>query len=153
MNKNELLGRVREARARLDAALDGLAEEEATRTGLTPEWSVKDCLAHIAMWEREGTRVVPDIVAGTYRPRYDDETIERRNREAVEGTRGRTYGETLKELDAAHSEFEALLARLPDELGDETPGFKFIAGVTFDHMAHHAAQIERFRESSIVNSE
>lgn len=146
MNKAELLARVREARARLDAALDGLAEEDATRAGaLTPEWSVKDCLAHVAMWEREGVRVLGDILAGTYRPRYDDETIERRNREAVEQWRGRSYAEVAGELGAAHAEFESLLEGLPEELDERTPGYKFIAGVTFDHMAHHAAQIEKFR--------
>ncbi|HEX5708157.1 MAG TPA: maleylpyruvate isomerase N-terminal domain-containing protein [Pyrinomonadaceae bacterium] len=147
MKKSELLGRVGDAYARLLAALDGLSEEAASRTGLTSEWSVKDCLAHVAMWEREGARVVESIVAGTYRPRYDDETIERRNREAVEAMRGRAYAEVLGELRAAHAELAALLEGLPEELGEETYGFKFIAGVTFDHMSHHAAQIERFRES------
>lgn len=146
MKKTELLARVREGRARLDAALDGLSEEGATRTGLTSEWAVKDCLAHVAMWEREGARVLPDIVAGTYRPRYDGETIERRNREAVEAARGLTLAELLRELDAAHAQLVSLLEGLPDELGDETASFKLIAGVTFEHMAHHAAQIEKFRK-------
>jgi hypothetical protein len=97
------------------------------------------------MWEREGARVVSDIVSGAYRPRYDDETIERRNREAVEETRGRSYPEMLRELDEAHAQLGALLEGLPEELGEETAGYKFIAGVTFDHMTHHAAQIEKFR--------
>lgn len=145
MKKDELLVRVREARARLDAALGGLSEEDATRVGLTSEWSVKDCLAHIAMWEREGVRVLQDIFAGTYRPRYDDETIERRNRESVAEWRGRSYSEVSGELKEAHAEFVALLEGLPEEVDERTPGYKFIAGVTFDHMAHHAAQIEKFR--------
>ena len=145
MKKSELLARVGEARARLDAALDGLSEEDATRVGVTPEWSVKDCLAHIAMWEREGVRVLPDILAGAYRPRYDDETIERRNREAAAEWSGRGYAEVAGELDAAHAELERLLEGLPEELDESTPGYKFIAGVTFDHMPHHAAQIEKFR--------
>src|SRR3712207_6012373 len=102
MKKSELLARVGEARARLDAALDGLSEEDATRVGVTPEWSVKDCLAHIAMWEREGVRVLPDILAGTYRPRYDDETIERRNREAAAEWSNRSYAEVAGELRSAH---------------------------------------------------
>lgn len=151
MKRTELLGRVREAYARLSAALEGLGEEEATRAGVTPEWSVRDALAHIAEWEQEGLRVMDEILAGTYRPRFDDETIERRNREAVEARRGRTFAEVAEELHAAHASLEQRLGELPEEVDERTVGFKFIAGVTFEHMAHHAAQIEKYRELSLDN--
>ncbi len=152
MKKTELMGRVREAYARLEGALEGLGEEDGTRVGLTPEWSVRDALAHITMWEQEGLRVMDDILAGTYRPRFDDETIERRNREAVEARRATSFAEVSAELRAAHARFEALLEQLPEEVDENAPAGRFIAGVTYDHMAHHAAQIEKYRESSTGKS-
>jgi DinB superfamily len=147
MKRTEILQRVGEAYGRLERALAGLTEEEAARVGLTPQWSVKDCLAHIAAWEIEGARVSEEIVAGTYRPRYDDAEIERRNTEAVAARRALTLAEIKAELHEAHERLTALLARLPDEIAEDTPGYRFIAGVTFDHMTHHAAQIEKYRES------
>ena len=53
MKKTELMERVREAHEKLTGALEGLSEEEATRTGLNPNWSIKDALSHISAWEIE----------------------------------------------------------------------------------------------------
>lgn len=152
MKKTELLGRVNKAHARLVRALDGLTEEEATRAGVTPEWSVRDCLAHVSAWENEGGRVMDEIVAGTYRPRFEDDVIERRNAEAVEARRAHTFAEVEAEFRDAHARFSGQLERLPDEVDENTPGYKFIAGVTFDHMEHHAAQIEKWKKK-MMNAE
>jgi len=53
MRKADILSDLREARAALRAALDGLSAEDMLRPGAVGVWSVKDTLAHLAAWESE----------------------------------------------------------------------------------------------------
>ncbi|MDQ3804695.1 MAG: maleylpyruvate isomerase N-terminal domain-containing protein [Acidobacteriota bacterium] len=151
MKKAELLELVGGAHARLGRSLEGLSEGEAGRTGLTAKWSIKDALAHITAWEQEGARLLGGILDGTARPRrYPEEEIERFNEEAVGARRGRTLDELLGETRAGHAAMLAAVARLPDEVDENSPAYKIAHGFTVEHMTHHAAQIEKYRESSIV---
>ncbi|HYY57090.1 MAG TPA: DinB family protein [Pyrinomonadaceae bacterium] len=146
MKKTEIEERVRESHARLAKALEGLSEEQATRVGLNPQWSVRDALAHIVAWEIQGANIVDEIQNGTWKPqRLNKEMIDDFNARAVEERRERSLGEVREEFDAAHSRMEGLIASLPDEVEESSPTYKFIEGVTFKHMAHHAAQIEEWR--------
>jgi len=148
MKKAELLELVGGAHARLARALGGLSEDEAGRTGLTAKWSVKDALAHITAWEQEGARLLAGVIDGTERPRrYGDEEIERFNEEAVAARRGRTLDELVGEADGAHAAMLAAVGRLPEEVDENSPAYKIAHGFTIEHMTHHAAQIEKYRES------
>lgn len=147
MRRSELLERVREARGRLVAALEGFGEEEASRVGLNEHWSVKDALSHITAWEVEGARIVGEIQRGTWRPhRLGQEEIDSFNARAVEERRGRSLGELRQEFDAAHGRMERLLESLPEEVDETSPAFQYARGVTFRHHAHHAAQIEEWKK-------
>jgi uncharacterized protein (TIGR03083 family) len=153
MKKTELLERVRTAHAEMLRALEGLTEEDATREGLNPSWSVRDALAHVVAWEAEGARVIESIRAGTYQPRpFDKESIDRFNEEAVAERRGRTFAEVRAEFDAAHRAMESVLESLPEEIEERTPTYKFAEGVTFKHLSHHAAQIEEWKKR-MMNAE
>ena len=146
MKKMELQERVREAHQKLTKAIDGLTEEEATRKGLNPQWSVKDALAHIVAWEFEGARIVREIQEGTWKPqRLSNQLIDEFNARAVEERTDRSMREVTDEFNVAHSEIERLIESLPDEIDESTPTYKFIEGVTFKHHAHHAAQIEGWK--------
>ena len=147
MKRTELLDRVRDAHGKLTGALESLSDEEATRIGLNPEWSVKDALAHIAAWEIEGARRITEIQAGTYQPqKLNKEIINNFNREATESRRGRSMSEVRSEFDAAHAAMERVLNALPEEVDEQSPAYKFAEGVTFRHHAQHAAQIEEWKK-------
>ena len=138
--------RVRESHKELTAALEGLTEEEATRVGLTSEWSIKDALSHIAAWEIEVARIVKEIQDGTWKPqRLSQEMIDEFNRQAVENRRERSFPQVREEFDAAHAEMERVIGSLPEEVDEASPAYKFIEAVTFKHFAHHGAQIKRMR--------
>ncbi|HWS56808.1 MAG TPA: maleylpyruvate isomerase N-terminal domain-containing protein [Pyrinomonadaceae bacterium] len=148
MKKAELLEAVGGAHARLARSLEGLTDEEAGRVGLTAKWSVKDAVAHITAWEQEGARVLAGIVDGTERPRrYPADEIERFNEEAVAARRGRTLDELLAETRGGHAAMLAAVGRLPEEVDEDSPACKIARGFAVDHMTHHAAQIEKYRES------
>ena len=146
MKKTELQERVRESHGVLTTALEGLSEEEATRVGLTEQWSIKDALSHIAAWETEAARIIGEIQAGTWKPqKLSQEMIDEFNRQAVESRRERSMPQVREEFDAAHTEMERIIASLPDEVDEATPVYKFIQAVTFKHFAHHGAQIQEWR--------
>lgn len=147
MKKSEIEQRVEEAHVKLLRALDGLTEEEATRVGLNPRWSVKDALAHIVAWELHGADAISEIQAGTWKPqRMNRELIDNFNAHAVEVRRDFSMREVSDEFNAAHARMVSLIATLPDEIEESSPTYKFIEGVTFRHMTHHAAQIEEWRQ-------
>jgi uncharacterized protein (TIGR03083 family) len=147
MKKTELQERVRTAHTRLTSVLDPLTEEEAARAGLTPEWCIKDALAHITAWEIEGARILAEIQNGTWQPkRFDKQTIDDFNARVVEERRGRPLSELRAEFDTAHARMEETIAALPDEVDEKSPAYKFVEGVTFHHHEHHAEQIEKFSD-------
>ena len=147
MKKTELLERVRTSHARLTAALEGLTDELAARTALNPQWSVKDALAHIVAWEREGAEAIGQIRRGTYeRKPFNQEAIDKFNAEAVESRRERTMGEIREEFDEVHASFVDLLETLPEEVDEKSGVYKFTEGVAIHHHAHHATQIEEWKK-------
>lgn len=146
MKKSEIMERVRASHGKLTDALEGLSEEQATRTGLNPQWSIKDALAHITAWEIEGARILREIQAGSWKPqRLNGQLIDEFNARAVEERLMRSMREAREEFDRAHGEMEQVIASLPEEIDEKSPTYKFIEGVTFRHHAHHAAQIEEFK--------
>ena len=150
MKKTELLERVRSAREAMERALEGLSEEDATRAGLNPNWSVRDALAHVVAWEIEGANAIEGIRAGTYAPRpFDKETIDLFNEQAVAERRGRTFAEVRAEFEEAHTRMTGVLESLPEEIEERTPVYKFAEGVTFKHLSHHAAQIEEWKKNNV----
>ena len=147
MKKTEVQERVRESHGQLTQALEGLSEEEATRVGLNPNWSIKDALSHIAAWEIEATRIITEIQNGTWKPqRLSKEAIDEFNRQAVESRKDDSMPQVREEFDAAHREMERLIESLPDEVDESTPIYKYVEAVTFKHLAHHAAQIEEWKQ-------
>ena len=146
MKRTELQERVRESHGGLVEALEGLSEEDATRVGLTEQWSIKDALSHIAAWEIEVARIVKEIQAGTWKPqRMNQEMIDEFNRRAVEDRHGRSFPQVREEFDAAHAEMERIIDSLPEEVDESSPAYRYIEAVTFKHFAHHGAQIKAMR--------
>jgi len=147
MHKTEILDRVAQAHEYLTRALDGLTEEQATSKGVTAEWSARDALSHITAWEIEGARIVRSVQDGSYQPhRINKDAIEEFNARAVEERKKRSMREVRDEFDGAHGEMVRLINSLPDEVDEASPAFKFIEGVTFRHLAHHAGQIEEWKQ-------
>lgn len=147
MKKSEIEERVRESHEKLTNALAGLSEEQGTRKGLNPQWSIKDALSHITAWEIEGARIVREIQAGVWKPqRLSQQLIDDFNARAVEERAARSFMEVREEFDRAHTEMQQVIASLPDEVDEKSPTYKFIEGVTFRHHAHHAAQIANYRD-------
>jgi|ERR1044071_806228 hypothetical protein len=147
MKKTELQERVSATHGGLVKALEGLSEEEATRKGLTEQWSIKDALSHISAWEIEAARIIGEIQNGTWKPqRLNQELIDEFNRQAVEDRQGHSMPQVREEFDAAHREMERLIESFPEEVDESSPIYKYVEAVTFKHFAHHGALIEEWKK-------
>jgi hypothetical protein len=149
MKKSEVLERVRAAHERLARALEGLSEEEATRTGVTAQWSVRDALGHVVAWEFKGAEVLGELIRGNSVPNIDDEMIERFNAEKAAERRTRSLAEVKAEAEESHRRLIETLEQLPEELDESTRLYRFTEVATFGHITHHTEQIENWRRSNV----
>src|SRR5262245_61307868 len=72
MKRQQLLKKIDEAWATFKAAYTGLSDAQMIEPGVTSDWSVKDILAHVTIWEEEALKHLPLIVEGGTPPRYSE---------------------------------------------------------------------------------
>ncbi|MDP9314859.1 MAG: ClbS/DfsB family four-helix bundle protein [Chloroflexota bacterium] len=156
----ELVVRIREERAALEAVIRPLRESELVRPGVEG-WSIKDHLAHIAVWERvlvgkhlegrtfaEAAGMDPATAAATIEMTAEtglNEWFYRRDRH-------RPLAEVLTEFEAAHREVLRAVGELRDAAltasSDHDQGYaptllQAIIGDTYAHYQEHRWIIER----------
>ena len=159
-DKADLLERIRRTRADLEQAIRRLSPAQLVAPGAAAGWSVKDHLAHIAVWElglaallqRRLRYAAMEVDEATYLRGADaiNETIYERNK-------GRSAPDVLAEFRRAHQELLAAVGGLteadllktysyyqPDEPGEDSgaPIVRWIAGNTYEHYAEHQEWIE-----------
>jgi hypothetical protein len=137
---------VSEARKRVDAswqglmeAIDDIPEERMAESGVVGDWSVKDTLAHVAVWDDIIVDLAEQIAAGGTPEREHFEVINQR--EAAKRA-GWDLDKVWNELERSHARLLAALDRFP-EYDPE-----FWASDTYGHYAEHAAQIRHWRADS-----
>ncbi len=64
LTRFELLTRLRRERTKLEALLAQLSDAQMTRRGVPDHYSVSDIVAHIAVWDRRGTRWIKATARG-----------------------------------------------------------------------------------------
>ena len=88
MDKANVLEKMQAERAKLDGLLATLSAEQMCQTTLENEWSVKDVLAHIAVWER---RCVGWIQAGLRGEKPDKQSKGIPGKTLLRSTRRRSW--------------------------------------------------------------
>ena len=160
-DKAELLARIEQARAALDATLSDLSEELVVAPGSGDGWAVKDHLAHLTSWEAGMAALLQR------EPRYaamqlDEQTFLTAGADGINAivfqrNKGRPLAGVLADFREGQ---RALLAALdgltdadllktyshyqPDEPGEDSgaPILGWIAGNTYEHYAEHQAWIQ-----------
>ena len=152
MDKNELLGAIRSERARLKASLAGLTPGQMTAAGVMGEWSIKDILAHIAMWESQlVTTLFTSERGGSPRVFHGPAGVDRINAESFAQQRDRPLERVLSDFDAVHAQLLKRLKNLTDHDLSDPQRFKWmrgeplerlIASDTYEHYAEHRPMVE-----------
>lgn len=156
MNKAALIQRIREERERLLKALEGLTREEMTREPVFGEWTVKDILAHIAVWQGRLITALFQLEQGR-RPKdltLSEEEVDALNERFYREQKDRPLERVLADFHGTYQQLLKRLERFSDEdltrpgrfPGVPEPLWKLIAADTLEHDAEHRADIERWRE-------
>jgi len=156
MNKAMLLQRIREERERLLRALEGLSPEDMTREPVFGEWTVKDILAHIAVWQGRLITALFQLEQGR-RPQdleLSEAEVDALNERFYRAQKDRPLERVLADFHGTYQQLLKRLERFSDEdltrpgrfPGVSRPLWELIAADTFEHDAEHRADIERWRE-------
>ena len=142
-DRDALLQHYREMREELLSALHGLSDELMTEPSLDG-WSVKDHLAHLALWDDIRASEVVRISAG-----HDSAWRMTEDEDAAYNALGHSVRRALS-LDQVRWELERSRQGLLDAISSATPrgldgSLYGEAGLRSSHDAEHAGWIKRWR--------
>ncbi len=157
MDKQELINKLEESRESMLEAIDGLAEEDLLRAGASGEWSVKEVLSHLTMWEAQIVTLLFQAHAG------NKPTTTHFGKESTDALNERWHRQgQARMLNAVMADFEGVRdqtirrveALTEDDLTnpkryswlDGRALWQWVAEETFEHEAEHGAEIRAWRE-------
>jgi hypothetical protein len=145
MDRQGLLTRLDAAWTALQESYAGLPDTRLTEPGVTGDWSVKDILAHVTIWEEEALKYVPMIIHGGRPPRYVTVGgIDAFNARMMEQKRWLPLADVLRQHAETHRSLIDLVQRMPDdEITRETRARRRLD--TYGHYPEHAAAIRAWR--------
>jgi hypothetical protein len=142
-----LAGEERRIFEELLSRFDALDDEQMLAVGVTPDWSAKDLLAHLAYWERAAAEQVRALDAGTWLPKKRTRRqVLRINREVRKANRATPRHLLREEFSLAHSEIVAALRVAPDEIEETSPLARIVRSQCVRHRGHHLAQLRAWVE-------
>jgi uncharacterized damage-inducible protein DinB len=142
-DREELLRHYRESREKLLAAIEGLTDEEMSEPSIDG-WSVKDHLAHMALWDDIRAEEVNRISAG-YESGWQmtDEQDEALNTAGYEMRRSLSPAQARWELaNSRRKLMDAIAGCTPRALDASLYG---AAGLRSGHEDQHAGWLKRWR--------
>ena len=154
--RSELIARIQESRAALDALIGALSPEQAVAAAPDGGWSVKDHLAHLAAWQCVAyLRVIGHMdheheVFGMDPARYAATDADGLNAAVYQSCKDRTLAEVRATFEQAYQQVLGALAQLrSDDLQRPVDPAQphlgtlaaTVAGNTYEHFAEHVAWI------------
>ncbi len=145
-----------EALSLLKRTLEGLTEEQADQVKITPEWSVRDEIAHLAAAKRGMLGIAQRMAGGLdpqLPPEYDNDVY---NARQVAKRKGKSLVDLRQELEAVHAELMSFLNGLTPEQLDlmgQHPIYgqvklKELLVIIYSHETTHNREIsDKIRES------
>jgi hypothetical protein len=159
MDKTTLLDTIQTKYAQLESLVAPLSEAQLCTAPSEGEWSIKDIMAHVAVWEQICSRWLAEFLRGvTSQPseRIEVGVNDRIYRE----NRDRSLAEVQELFHHAHQQFLQQVDLLAQTLSEEDlnaphrfawteywPGFSLIAVIadnSYEHYHDHAQQIHRW---------
>lgn len=136
MSKSALLETLDTARAEWETLIAEVPEARMTEPGAAGEWSVKDVLAHVAVYERwtadqldamlrgeTEMYIAPDVPPGA-----NTGDMDARNAAYYEAWRNRSLAEVRGEAREAFALLRAAIERTPEDLLNESERFAWLSG-------------------------
>ena len=154
--KPQLLESIEREWANLQSALDGLDEEQMLMPGVVGDWSLKDVLAHIAVWQSHLVTAMFKAARGFTPETFEtDAEVDRWNRQRYIEQQARTFEQIWDDLDSSYRQLLKRLETWTEEMLFDSKRFKWMKGQPFarfvegdssEHYAEHAGQIRAWRK-------
>ena len=155
MKKDELLDALEDEREKFLDAIDGLSDEELIEPGVVGEWSVKDIIFHICMWEADLINLLWQLSQGE-KPStayFTNSSVDETNAAWQEISKTRSLDQTLADFEAVRKQTCRKVRAIPEkdlidparyEWLEGSPLWEWIAGDSFEHEIEHSAQIREW---------
>jgi hypothetical protein len=148
LNRQQLLQRLDSAWAALQDSYAGLPDARLTEPGVTGDWSVKDILAHVTIWDEQALEHLPGIIEGIQPPRYADlyGGIDAFNAQMTEQRRHLSLSVVLQQLNDTHRRLIVYVESVPeDQFQRETRFRRRLRLDTYGHYPIHTQAILKWR--------
>ncbi len=148
--------KLNEERGILNRTLDEISENQAAEIHVTPEWTIKDAVAHLVGAERGMTRIARGAARGENPQLPEGYNNDVYNSRQVTKRREQSLAQVRAELDASRAELMALLDSITPEqlvLCGEHPlsgsvSLKDLLVIIYSHERTHTNEISlKYRES------
>jgi hypothetical protein len=143
-----LLRRIDRAWSAFKESFAGLPSEALLEPGVVGDWSVKDLIIHVSVWEEEALKHLPVIAAGGRPPRYaTGGGIDAFNARTVEERRGLSLGDALGRLEETHRRLIDLIrSASSDQLRAGTRFRRRLRLDTYGHYPLHSNNVRSWRD-------
>src|SRR5262249_38714974 len=117
VTKQEILDQIRQERAAMLEALNGLPDDAMLRPGVVGMWSVKDVLAHLSIWQSELITALAQIDRPQRPPHIVEiDDIDEFNEEQYRANVRRPLGVILEDFEGVHKH----LIKAVEEIDEKT---------------------------------
>jgi hypothetical protein len=156
MNKDEILDALEDERENMLEILDRLSPEQLVEPGVVGEWSIKDILVHLSLWEAELVKLLWQAGQGQ-KPttlHFSKVDVDATNQEWHQNYRDRPFErvfddfinvrkQTIRRLE----KFSEAELSSPDHYPwtDHKALEEWVANDSYQHEAEHAIQIKEWR--------
>lgn len=165
MDKTTLLNTIQTEYERFGSLIAPLSEAQLCTTPLKEEWSIKDIMVHVAVWEQICARWLAEFLQGVM-PEPSERNDNTSNERIYRENRDRSLAEVLELCRDAHQEFLHQMNLLAQTLSEEDlngsqrfawtqhwPGYSLIAVIadnSYEHYQDHAQQIRSRLDASTI---
>jgi hypothetical protein len=136
------------AASEMDASFDALVRrlpfERWNTAEVTPGWTVRNHVGHLADWMDEGARAVAVHASGGGWLADPDEGIDAWNERHVEAARGEEPAETLRRYDTAHAALAEAVGSMSIEDLRSPDGWSWAYDCHHGHIRKHLAMVGRW---------
>lgn len=156
MDKDAVMDALEDEREKFMEAIDGLTEAQMIEPGVSGDWSIKDILYHLSMWEAELVRLLWQASHGD-KPttaQIVGEPVDTVNAVWYAQGKDRPLERVLDDFAAVRKQTVRRVEALSDKDFDdprrypwlnERPLWDWIATDSFEHESEHAEQIRQWR--------
>jgi hypothetical protein len=132
MNKHELISRLETERAQLEEAIGALSPEQMTAPGAVGQWSVKDTLAHLAVWTARYVTLLYYAEQNQAPPNVDalfqrDDVV---NMEDYESQKDRPLERVMTDFHGAHRQLVKRLGTWKEAALVDEQRFPWLRGIS-----------------------